>query len=410
MKEGDGSERSTRNPKPETRNPSLPSSSHYRVTHTSTNCAARCGVLRTAHGEVETPVFMPVGTKGTVKAVTQEDLEGMGFRIILGNTYHLYLRPGDALIREIGGLHEFISWPRAMLTDSGGFQVFSLQHIRRVGEDGVKFKSYIDGSEHLFTPERVMEIELGLGADVIMAFDECPGNPCPYDYARESMHRTHAWAERCKVAFHQLREEQAWPNPDPLLFGIVQGSTYEDLRAESAAFITDLDFPGNAVGGVSVGEGKEAQMAVMDWTVHRLPEGKPRYLMGLGTPLDVLDAVERGVDMMDCVLPTRLGRNGSAYTSVGRINIKGSRYVRDFGPLDPNCDCRVCTRYSAAYLRHLYKSDEMLAGMLLTYHNLFFYAALVEGARQAIRDDRFRAYKRGFEERYASGASDEASA
>ena len=381
----------------------LPSSSHFRVTAQSGDCAARCGVLRTAHGEVETPVFMPVGTKGTVKATTQEDLEEMGFRIILGNTYHLYLRPGVDLIRRACGLHDFISWPHAMLTDSGGFQVFSLQHIRRVGEDGVQFRSYIDGSEHLFTPERVMEIELGLGADVIMAFDECPGNPCPYDYARESLNRTHRWAERCKTAFERLREEGEWPNPDPLLFGIVQGSTYKDLREESAAFITALDFPGNAVGGVSVGEGKEAVMAVMDWTVPLLPVGKPRYLMGLGTPEDVLDAIERGVDMMDCVLPTRLGRNGSAYTSVGRINIKSGAFTEAFRPMDPHCDCRTCRRYTAAYLRHLYKSDEMLVGMLLTHHNLHFYAKLVEGARTAIREGRFLAYRKAFMERYERG-------
>ncbi len=346
---------------------------------------------------------MPVGTKGTVKATTQEDLEALGYRIILGNTYHLYLRPGVPLIREAGGLHDFISWPHAMLTDSGGFQVFSLEHIRRVGEDGVQFKSYIDGSTHLFTPESVMETELGLGADVIMAFDECPGNPCPREYARESLDRTHRWAERCKVAFERLRDAEVWPNPDPLLFGIVQGSTYQDLREESAAFISALDFPGNAVGGVSVGEGKDAVMAVMDWTVPLLPEGKPRYLMGLGTPEDVLDAIARGVDMMDCVLPTRLGRNGSAYTSVGRINIKASPYTRAFGPLDPNCDCRVCRRYSAAYLRHLYRSDEMLAAMLLTHHNLHFYAQLVEGARVAIREDRYSAYQREFMEQYRSG-------
>jgi queuine tRNA-ribosyltransferase len=294
-----------------------------------------------------------------------------------------------------------------MLTDSGGFQVFSLQHIRRVGEDGVKFRSYIDGSEHMFTPERVMEIELGLGADVIMAFDECPGNPCPYAYARESLNRTHRWAARCKEAFVQLREMQEWPNPDPLLFGIVQGSVYRDLREESAAFITELGFPGNAIGGVSVGEGKEAVMAVMDWTVHLLPEDKPRYLMGLGTPEDVLDAIERGVDMMDCVLPTRLGRNGSAYTSVGRINIKGSRFTEDFGPIDPYCECRVCRRYAAAYLRHLYKSDEMLVAMLLTHHNLHFYKTMIDGARQAIFQDRFVAYRKAFMDLYNSAESGE---
>jgi queuine tRNA-ribosyltransferase len=375
-------------------------SPRFQVMARSGDCAARCGLLRTAHGIVETPVFMPVGTKGTVKATTQEDLEALGFRIILGNTYHLYLRPGADAIREKGGLHRFISWPGAILTDSGGFQVFSLQHIRRVGEDGVQFRSYIDGSEHFFTPERVMEIELSLGADVIMTFDECPGNPCPPEYARESLNRTHRWAKRCAESFQRLREEREWPNPDPLLFGIVQGSVYKELREESAAFITALDFPGNAIGGVSVGEGKEAVMAVMNWTVHLLREEKPRYLMGLGTPEDVLDAIELGVDMMDCVLPTRLGRNGSAYTSVGRINIKGSEYSRDDGPLDPNCACRVCRRYSAAYLRHLYKSEEMLSAMLLTHHNLHFYAKLVEGAREAIREGRFVRYRREFLDRY----------
>jgi queuine tRNA-ribosyltransferase len=346
---------------------------------------------------------MPVGTKGTVKAMSQQELLAMGFPIILGNTYHLYLRPGHELVREAGGLHRFIGWEGSILTDSGGFQVFSLQHIRRIAQDGVRFRSYIDGSQHLFTPERVMEVELALGADIIMAFDECPANPCTHQYALESLGRTHSWAQRCADSYGRLRLEQEWPNPDPKLFGIVQGSIYEDLRAQSADFIASLDTPGIAIGGVSVGESREDVLRVIEWTAPRLPAHKPRYLMGVGTPKDILDSVERGIDMFDCVLPSRLGRNGSAYTSLGRVNLKNQRFTRDFSPLDPNCDCWCCQNYTAAYIRHLYMSDEMLVSRLLTYHNLYFYQTLISGIQTSIEQGCFPAFRDAFLERYEGG-------
>lgn len=346
---------------------------------------------------------MPVGTQGTVKAMTQEELEEIGFRLILGNTYHLYLRPGPELIFQAGGLHRFISWNRALLTDSGGYQVFSLQHIRSIGEEGILFRSYLDGSEHLFTPEKVIYAQLCFGSDILMALDECPPNPCSYEYARSAMERTHRWAEQAKRAFERLRAERGdWPNPTPHLFGIVQGSTYLDLREESIAFISRLDFSGIAIGGVSVGETKQQVEEVVAFTAPRLPFEKPRYLMGIGTPVDILQAIEYGVDMMDCVLPTRLGRNGSAYTTYGRINIKAQRYKEDFGPIDPECLCQTCQRYSAAYLRHLYKSGEILSARLLTYHNLYFYHQLVQSARQAIIEGRFPVFKREFLAKYCS--------
>jgi len=374
----------------------------FRIVSRCSQTGARLGVLETAHGAFRTPVFMPVGTRGTVKAMTQEELEQIGFPIILGNTYHLYLRPGHDVIQRAGGLHSFIGWNGAILTDSGGFQVFSLRQIRRIGEDGVLFRSYIDGSEHLFTPERVVEVQLALGADVIMAFDECPPYPTTHDYACESAQRTHAWAVRCLKAYHELLA-RPHSNPAPALFGIVQGSVYRDLREESCDFISSMPFAGIAVGGVSVGEPKEKMLEVMDWTFHRLPDEKPRYLMGVGTPVDLLEAVERGADVFDCVLPTRLGRNGSAYTTYGRINIKNSAFREDAGPIDPECRCATCRRYSAAYIRHLYMCGEILAAVLLTRHNLHFYHKLMEGIRAAIRLDRFPAFKADFLARYEQG-------
>lgn len=333
---------------------------------------------------------MPVGTQGTVKAMSQEELSGMGFKIILGNTYHLYLRPGHELIKTAGGLHKFINWNGNILTDSGGFQVFSLEHIRKIGEDGVVFRSYVDGSYHEFTPERVMEVQSALGSDIVMAFDECAPYPCEKEYAIQAMNRTHEWAKR----------SQDSADPDQAFFGIVQGSVHEDLRGQSARFIASLDTDGIAVGGVSVGEGKELMMNAVDWSVPYLPEGKVRYLMGVGTPEDIIDAVVRGIDMFDCVLPTRLGRNGSLYTSRGRINIKNNRFIDDFSPVDPECDCWACRNYSAAYLRHLYKCDEILASRLATYHNLYFYGKLMESIRHAIEQGRLAEYRKEFLAKY----------
>jgi queuine tRNA-ribosyltransferase len=392
---------------------------------------ARRGRLTLPHAVVETPVFMPVGTQGTVKAMSQQELAEIGFRLILGNTYHLHLRPGEELIRRAGGLHRFIGWDGALLTDSGGYQVFSLTHLRRLSEEGVAFKSYLDGSDHLFTPEAVIDIQLALGADIIMAFDECPPYPCERPNVRAAMERTHRWAARCKARFassarcavrgaqweepvaHELTASEASDSPSAprtahcapctALFGIVQGGVYPELRAESARAITELDFPGNAIGGVSVGEPKEAMEEVVASTAPLLPEEKPRYLMGVGTPEDLLQAVACGIDMFDCVLPTRLGRNGSAYTTYGRINLKNARFTDDFGPIDPECSCWACRSYTAAYMRHLYKSDEILAARLLTHHNLAFYHRLMAGIRAALEEDRFPEFRRDFLAKYRSG-------
>lgn len=373
----------------------------FSVTARSSECGARCGTLLLPHAQklIETPVFMPVGTRGTVKAMTQEEVAALGYQLILGNTYHLYLRPGHELVRRAGGLHQFIAWDGAMLTDSGGFQVFSLEELRKITEDGVAFKSHLDGSEHFFSPERSLEVQHALGADIIMAFDECPPFPCTYDATREATERTHRWLARC-TAYHQAQQS------GQLLFGIAQGGTHESLRIASAQYVASMDTPGIAVGGVSVGEPPELMQEAVGWSIPHLPDHKPRYLMGVGTPLDILRAVEQGIDMFDCVLPTRLGRNGTLYTTNGRINIKGSRYAEDFGPVDPDCPCAVCQRYSAAYIRHLYKCDEILASRLATYHNLAYYARLMEGIRQAIRDNRYPAYCAETLERFHAASSD----
>lgn len=323
---------------------------------------------------------MPVGTQGTVKAMTFEEISELGFRLILGNTFHLYLRPGSDRVARAGGLHRFIGWDGAMLTDSGGYQVFSLKDLRTITEEGVRFRSPIDGSYHDFTPESVMRIEHELGADIIMAFDECPPYPSTWEYAKDSMDRTHRWAERCLIEHERL-------GGDPLLFGIVQGGTHADLRAQSAEAIAAMPFPGIAVGGVSVGEPPAEMRRILDTTMPLLPTDRPRYLMGVGTPDDLLDAVVAGVDLFDCVLPTRLGRNGTLYTSRGRVNISNAVWADDFGPIDPECPCRVCRRHSAAYLRHLHATNEILGSRLATYHNLAFYAHLMEQIRAAIDSD-----------------------
>lgn len=351
---------------------------------------ARRGRLSTPHGDLETPLFMPVGTQGTVKAMTPEELEAVGTRMLLGNTYHLHLRPGAEVIARAGGLHRFMNWSGALLTDSGGFQIYSLHALRQISEEGVLFRSHIDGSAHLFTPESVIATQELLGADIIMVLDDVVGAPCPKARAQEAVRRSADWAARCKAAHRGSNQA---------LFGIVQGSTYLDLRLESVARTVELDFPGYAVGGLSVGEEKEQTWDLLEPTCAALPADRPRYLMGVGFPEDVVEAVARGVDLFDCVLPTRLGRNGAALTWQGKINLRNACYREDFGPLDPTCSCYTCIHYSRAYLRHLDKAREILGARLLTYHNLFFYHHLMAEIRQAIEAGNFSAWRKAFWER-----------
>ena len=362
----------------------------FEVLAEDPSCGARVGRVTTAHGSFETPVFMPVGTQASVKALTQEDLRDIEASIILGNAYHLLLRPGTEVLERAGGLHRFMNWERPILTDSGGFQVFSLGKLNKVTPEGVTFQSHIDGSRHHMTPERAVDVQVAIGADIIMCFDECMSYPATYEAAAESMRMTLAWAARCKAQW------QARGAGQQALFGIVQGSTFEDLRRESASGTVALDFLGYAIGGVSVGESKEEMTAAVEWTAPLLPLEKPRYLMGVGPPEDVLEAVERGIDMFDCVMPTRNARNGSLFTSAGRVNIKNQQYRTDFGPLDPACDCVACTRYSRAYLGHLYRAGEISALRLNTLHNLRFMLNLAAAMRLAIRAGRFLEFKREF--------------
>jgi len=343
---------------------------------------ARAGILHTPHGDVPTPTFMPVGTLGAVKTLTQEDLEAIGYRLVLANTYHLWLRPGVKTIERAGGLGRFMAWPLALLTDSGGYQVMSLCEFRKVSEEGVLFRSHLDGDQHMLTPESVTEVQRRLGVDIGMALDECPPYPCTRDEAAEAADRTARWAERCLSA----RSE------DQTLFGIVQGGVYEDLRRESVERITRMDFDGFAIGGVSVGEPTELQRPVVRTTAHLLPPDRPRYLMGVGQPSDILHAVAFGVDMFDCVLPTRGGRHNVVYTPTGRADITNKSFEERFGPLCESCTCAVCARYSAAYIRHLCRMKESTGARLLTYHNLHYYFRLVADARQAIVEGRYAAY------------------
>ncbi len=349
---------------------------------------ARLARLVTPHGEVETPVFMPVGTVGSVKGVPQDTLEELGAQIILGNTYHLYLRPGHEQVRNLGGLHKFMSWERALLTDSGGFQVFSLNDLRKVTEDGVNFRSHLDGSSHLFTPERSMEIQIALGADIIMAFDECTEHPAERERTQRSMEMTLRWAKRSKDYFAAHKHDVPWrggqSGKTQALFGIVQGGMYADLRRESAERTVELDFPGYAIGGLSVGESREKTREMIAAALDVLPKDKPRYVMGVGYPEEIVQYAAMGVDMMDCVLPTRAARHGLLFTSEGRINIKNARYSQDQSPADSKCGCKVCTRYSRAYLRHLFVAAEPLAGMLNTVHNLAYYLDTMRTVRHAI--------------------------
>lgn len=364
----------------------------YELLKKDSRTKARRGRVTTPHGTIETPVFMPVGTAATVKAMRPEEVKELGAEIILSNTYHLYLRPGHDVVRQAGGLHSFMNWDRPILTDSGGFQVFSLGAMRKISEEGVEFRSHIDGSKHMLSPEKSMEVQNSLGSDIIMAFDECTPYPADRDYVKASLERTTRWLKRCKD-YHRNTEQQS-------LFGIMQGGMYKDLRRESAMQIVEIDLPGYAIGGLSVGEPKPLMYEVLDDCIDFLPENKPRYLMGVGSPDCLFEGVERGVDMFDCVLPTRIARHGMAMTSQGRVNIKNAKYERDFSPLDENCDCYTCRNYSRAYLRHLFKADEILSSMLLTNHNLHFLVNTMKNIRQAIEEDRFIEYKKEFYDNY----------
>lgn len=370
----------------------------YELIKESTECRARLGVVTTPHGSFETPVFMSVGTQATVKTLTKEELEEMEAKIILGNTYHLWNQPGNKIIKEAGGLHKFMNWERSILTDSGGFQVFSLANIRDIKEEGVYFRHHKSGAKLFLSPELAMEIQNDLGSDIMMAFDECPPYPATYEYLQSSVERTLRWAKRCKDA-HKNPTTQA-------LFGIVQGGEYEDLRLYCAKELMKIGFDGYAIGGTSVGEPKEIQNKILDFTIPVLPKDKPRYLMGVGSPGAILDAVERGVDMFDCVLPTRIARHGSAMTTYGRIVIKNKIYERDFTPLDPECDCYTCKNYTRSYLRHLFKAEEMLGQRLLSIHNINFLLNLTDNIRKAIKEDRFYEYKEEVYRKYGLHDSD----
>jgi queuine tRNA-ribosyltransferase len=360
----------------------------YELVKVCKQSGARLGKLHTPHGTIDTPIFMPVGTQATVKTMSPEELKSMDAQIILSNTYHLFLRPGHELVAEAGGLHRFMNWDRPILTDSGGFQVFSLSNLRKISEEGVEFRSHLSGEKLFLSPEKVMEIENALGPDIMMAFDECAPFPAERKYVEESVALTTRWAKRCKAA-HRRPDEQA-------LFGIVQGGMYADLRKQSAEELVELDLPGYGIGGLSVGEPKEMMYEMLSITTPLLPTNKPRYLMGVGSPDALIQGAILGVDMFDCVLPTRIARNGTTMTNQGRLVVRNAKYERDFGPLDPACDCYTCRNYSRAYLRHLIKADETFGLRLTTYHNLYFLLNLMKQVRQAIVDDRLRDFQKEF--------------
>lgn len=370
----------------------------YELLHIDKNSGARRGIVHTPHGDIQTPIFMPVGTQATVKSLTPEDLKDeVKAQIILSNTYHLYLRPGDKIVKQAGGLHKFMNWERPILTDSGGFQVFSLGDLRTISEEGVEFKSHLDGSKHFFTPEKVMEIEQNLGSDIAMAFDECCPYPSTYEYTKNSMERTTRWAKRCKDA--HTREDQG-------VFGIIQGGFYEDLREKSAEDLIKLDFPGYAVGGISVGEPKDEFLRILKHTTPLMPENKPRYLMGVGTPDYLIEAALAGIDMCDCVLPTRIARNGTAMTWNGKVVVRNATYEKDWRPLDEECDCYTCKNYTRAYLRHLVKANEILGVRLLSIHNLRFLTKLMERVRIEIENDNLLNFRNEFYKKYGYNTKD----
>ncbi|MCP4650006.1 MAG: tRNA guanosine(34) transglycosylase Tgt [PVC group bacterium] len=359
----------------------------FKLIHNDKNSKARLGELKTAHGKVQTPVFMPVGTQATVKALTPQMLNESGAEIILGNAYHLYLRPGTELIKAAGGLHKFMSWDKPILTDSGGYQVFSLAILRKINDEGVHFQSHIDGSKHFIGPKECLEIQKDLGSDICMILDECAAYPCEHDYARVAMERTLKWA--------QISREQQL-SPSQMMFGIVQGSTYEDLRQECAEKLVAMDFDGYAVGGVSVGEPAELIYKIVAHTLPFLPENKPRYIMGMGTPEDILESIGHGADMFDCIIPTRYGRTANAFTMKGKLNLRNAQYTEDLTPVDDTCDCYTCKNFTRAYIRHLFYAHEMLGPTLLSLHNIHFYINLIKNARQAIQEDRFLKFKAKF--------------
>ncbi|NBZ96304.1 MAG: tRNA guanosine(34) transglycosylase Tgt [Proteobacteria bacterium] len=367
------------------------SSTPYTLLKADSSSKARAGILHTRRGDVETPVFMPVGTQATVKAVSPDELRALGARIILGNTYHLHVRPGEEVIRDLGGLHSFMGWDRSILTDSGGFQVFSLSKLRRITEEGVHFQNHLDGTPTFIGPETSMRIQRDLGSDVVMAFDECPPFPCTYDEAAKSLELTTRWERRSRDWWREQPQEER-----PLLFGIVQGSSYADLRERSARSLVEIGFDGYAVGGVSVGEPEPEMMKAVESSVPFLPERSPRYAMGLGTPPQLVEMVARGIDMFDCVLPTRIARNGTAFTAAGTLNLKNAPFARDPAPIEAGCSCPACTTFSRAYLRHLIKAEEILGLRLVTLHNLHFYLTLMRKIRSSILDGTFAEFRREF--------------
>ncbi|MDN5315395.1 MAG: queuine tRNA-ribosyltransferase [Clostridiales bacterium] len=360
----------------------------YELKHVCKQSGARLGTVHTPHGSFDTPAFMPVGTQATVKGMSPDEVKSMGAGIILSNTYHLWMRPGSDIVREAGGLHKFMNWDRAILTDSGGFQVFSLSENRKINEEGVHFRSHIDGSKHILTPEKSISVQNDLGSDIIMAFDECTPWPAEHKYAKHSLERTTRWLERC-IEAHKNDKKQA-------LFGIVQGGTYADLRQQSAKEITQFDLPGYALGGLSVGEPGHLMYEMLEATVPLLPSDKPRYLMGVGSPDYLIEGSIRGIDMFDCVLPTRIGRNGTVMTHQGRMIIRDKKFARDFSPIDEKCDCYVCRNYSRAYIRHLIKAGEMFGLRLASWHNIHFLLKLMEDVRKAISEDRLLDFRDEF--------------
>ena len=373
----------------------------FSITHKCINSGARTGVLTLPHGTVRTPVFMPVGTAATVKAVSKDELEEIGFEIILANTYHLFLRPGADLIHEAGGLHGFSGWKRNFLTDSGGFQVFSLSKLRKISDEGVTFQSHIDGSRHLFTPENVVQTQVKFNSDIQMQLDVCSGYGVEKSEAERALKITSAWAKRAKDEWILKRGE----GYEGILFPIVQGNFFEDLRIQSAEFVSSLDLPGIAIGGLSVGEPPETFARFTQFTLPLLPEEKPKYIMGIGTPEYILEAVANGVDMFDCVLPTRNARNGSYFTRDGMLSIKQERFTHDFSPIDSECNCKVCRNYSRAYLRHIFKEQEILSSMLASYHNLYFLNNMIKEIRASIENDCFEEYRKNFLARFTQNTS-----
>lgn len=372
----------------------------YELKHICRQSGARLGVVTTPHGSFETPVFMPVGTQATVKAMTPEELKTIGSNIILGNTYHLWMRPGVTVMREAGGLHSFMHWDRSILTDSGGFQVFSLAKLNKITEEGVLFQSHIDGSRHILTPEKSIEIQQALGSDIMMAMDECTPWPADKSYAKKSLERTTRWLERCVNTWGGARDQSL----NQTLFGIVQGGTYEDLRVQSAKEVTSFDLPGYGIGGLSVGEPAELMYAMIEAIMPWMPADRPRYLMGVGTPDYLVECSIRGVDMFDCVYPTRVARNGTALTSEGRVVIRNASYIHDFTPLDHSCECYTCCHYTRAYLHHLIRCNEILGARLLSWHNLSFLTHLMSSIRMAIRNDELLSFRDAFMEQYYGNA------